>query len=145
MSTDPALPAFFDTNILIYSDDGDSPEKQRMALELFRAHAERGSAVVSIQVLQEYFVAASKKLRLSVDAARAKVEMISLAARVIRPSAEDVLSAIDLHSMHKVSLWDALILQAARRAGANTLYTEDLQPGFIASGVRVVNPFDAQR
>jgi predicted nucleic acid-binding protein len=108
-NSDPALPAFFDTNILICSDDGDSPQKQRMALELFRAHAERGSAVVSIQVVQEYFVAASKKLRLSVGAARAKVEMISLAARVIRPSAEDVLSAIDLHSMHKVSYWDALI------------------------------------
>jgi predicted nucleic acid-binding protein len=105
-----------------------------MALELFRAHAERGSAVVSIQVVQEYFVAASKKLRLSVGAARAKVEMISLAARVIRPSAEDVLSAIDLHSNAQGFILGRTDPQAARRAGANTLYTEDLQPGFMASG-----------
>ena len=52
-----------------------------------------------------------------------------------------ILAAIDLHRLHQLSLWDALILQAAAAAGCRELLSEDMQPGFRHGGVVVVNPF----
>jgi predicted nucleic acid-binding protein len=54
---------FFDTNILVYADDASSPRKQRLAIELIAKHQRSGLVVVSLQVLQEYFAAATRKLR----------------------------------------------------------------------------------
>lgn len=54
-----------------------------------------------------------------------------------------VLDALDLHVLHQVSFWDALILQAARQSGCVQLLTEDLQTGAVIGGVRIVNPFEA--
>jgi len=54
--------AFFDTNVLVYADDASSPEKRERAIALFAEHLRRGTAVVSLQVLQEYFAAATRKL-----------------------------------------------------------------------------------
>ena len=61
--------------------------------------------------------------------------------RVVRFDAGDVIAAIELHRLTQISFWDALIVHAARSAGALVLYTEDLQPGAVLGGVRVVNPF----
>jgi predicted nucleic acid-binding protein len=63
--------------------------------------------------------------------------------RVVQIRADDVIAAIELHRLTAVSFWDALIVQAARSAGAAVLYSEDLQPGAFIGGVRVVNPFSA--
>ena len=54
--------SFFDTNLLVYTDDHDAPEKQQRALELLADHRRDRSGVVSTQVLQEYFSAATGKL-----------------------------------------------------------------------------------
>lgn len=69
--------AFFDTNVLIYTDDSSSPEKQELAIALFAEHLRQGTAVVSLQVLQEYFVAATRKLKLAPEIAQQKVEIIA--------------------------------------------------------------------
>lgn len=132
--------AFFDTNVLVYADDASSPERQDRAISLFAEHLRRGMAVVSLQVLQEYFVAATRKLRLAPEMAQRKVEILAR-ARVVRFEASDVIAAIELHRLTQVSFWDALIVHAARSAGAAVLYSEDLQPGAVLGGVRVVNPF----
>ncbi len=132
--------AFFDTNVLVYADDRSAPAKQKRAIALFAEHLRQGSAVVSLQVLQEYFVAATRKLGLAPEVAQRKVELIAR-ARVVRFEAADVISAIELHRLKLVSFWDALILQAARSAGAAILYTEDMQSESVLGGVRVVNPF----
>jgi predicted nucleic acid-binding protein len=132
--------AFFDTNVLIYADDRSSPEKQNRAIALFAEHVRRGTAVVSLQVLQEYFVAATRKLGLAPEVAQRKVEILAH-GRVVRFEAKDVIAAIELHRLTRISFWDALIVQAARSAGVETLYTEDLQPEAVLGGVRVVNPF----
>jgi predicted nucleic acid-binding protein len=132
--------AFFDTNILVYADDDDSPEKQARSIELFAWHFRQGTAVVSLQVLQEYFAAATRKLRVAAEIAQRKVELLSHAG-VVRFEARDVVSAIELHRLTQISFWDALIVHAARYAGAAVLYTEDLHPGAVVGGVRVVNPF----
>jgi predicted nucleic acid-binding protein len=131
---------FFDTNVLIYADDISSPEKQDRAITLFAEHVRRGTAVVSLQVLQEYFAAATRKLGLMPEVAQRKVEILAR-GRVVRFEAKDVIAAIEFHRLTRISFWDSLIVHAARSAGAETLYSEDLQPGAVLGGVRVVNPF----
>jgi predicted nucleic acid-binding protein len=132
--------AFFDTNVLVYADDAGSPKKQERAITLFAEHLRRGTAVVSLQVLQEYFAAATRKLRVAPETAQRKVEILAR-GRVVRFETSDVIAAIELHRLTQVSFWDALIVHAARCAGAAVLYTEDLQSGALLGGVRVVNPF----
>jgi predicted nucleic acid-binding protein len=132
--------AFFDTNIFVYSDDKSSPLKQQVAMDLFAEHLRAGSAVVSLQVMQEYFAAATRKLGLDAEFAQRKVELISQ-SRVVRFIESDIISAIELHRLTRISFWDAMIVHAARLAGAAVLYSEDLQNGSSIGGVRVVNPF----
>jgi predicted nucleic acid-binding protein len=132
--------AFFDTNVLVYADDVSWPEKQERAIALFAEHLRRGTAVVSLQVLQEYFAAATRKLRLTPEKAQRKVEILAR-GRVVRFEPSDVVAAIELHRLTCVSFWDALIVHAARSAGALVLYSEDLGRNAVVGGVRVVNPF----
>jgi predicted nucleic acid-binding protein len=132
--------SFFDTNILVYADDGDAPAKQRRAIELVAEHRRARSGAVSLQVLQEYFVAVTGKLHLDPGIARRKVELLA-ELDVVAPDITDILAAIDLHRLHRFSFWDALILRAAKQGGCRVLFTEDLQPGRDIDGVRIVNPF----
>jgi predicted nucleic acid-binding protein len=115
------------------------PQREK-AITLFRDHLRRGTAVLSLQVLQEYFAAATRKLRLAPETAQRKVEILGR-ARVVRFDVTDIIAAIELHRLTQVSFWDAMILHAARVAGVAVLYSEDLQHGSAPAGVRVVNPF----
>lgn len=132
--------SFFDTNVLIYADDKGAPAKQRRALELLADHRRMGTGVVSLQVLQEYFVAVTRKLQVHATVARRKVELLA-EFDVMVPDLVDILAAIDLHRLHGFSFWDALILRSAKQSGCRTLYSEDLQPGRAVDGVIIVNPF----
>jgi predicted nucleic acid-binding protein len=132
--------SFFDTNVLVYTDDGDAPDKQATALDLMAAARRASKGVVSTQVLQEYFVAATSKLGVEAGLARRKVELFGrLHLQIV--DLEDVLAATDLRIVHRISFWDALIIAAAKRAGCRRLYTEDLGTGSTLAGVEIVNPF----
>jgi predicted nucleic acid-binding protein len=132
--------AFLDTNILVYADDAKVPAKQSKALELIEEHLRLRTGVISIQVLQEYFTAVVRKLNLDVVLAKRKVAIYAR-LHVLEPRVGSVLSAIDLHRLHGVSFWDALILQSAKEAGCGVLLTEDMQHGQVVDGVRIVDPF----
>ncbi len=133
-------PAFFDTNIFLYADDASAPDKQARAIRLITDCRRSDSLVVSIQVLQEYFAAATRKLGVDPETAQRKVQLLAR-ARVVRFVEEDVIAAIELHRLHRVSFWDAMIVHASRLAGADVLYSEDLQHGATLGGVRIHNPF----
>lgn len=132
--------AFFDTNILVYTDDASAPVKQKRATSLFKDHLLRGAAVLSLQVLQEYFSTVTRKLSLPLQVAQRRVEIFA-SAKVIRFEVTDLVAAIELHRLTHISFWDALIVHAARSSGATVLYSEDFQHGAVLGGVRVVNPF----
>ncbi len=132
--------SFLDTNILVYADDGDSPEKQQRAIEIILEHRAAGTSVVSLQVLQEYFAITTRKLGTDPGVARRKIEVLAQ-LDVVAPTLDDLLAAIDLHRDHQVSIWDALIVRAAQRSGCAVLLTEDLQDGRVFEGLKVVNPF----
>lgn len=131
---------FLDTNIVAYADDLDSPAKQAVALQLLgRAYGE-SAGVISLQVLQEYFVTATRKLGVAPADARRKVELLSR-LELVRLDGPDVLAAIDLQGLHGLSFWDALIIQAALLSRCTVLYSEDLQAGLRLGPIQILNPF----
>jgi predicted nucleic acid-binding protein len=132
--------SFFDTNVLIYADDKAAPAKQRRALELVAEHRRARTGVVSLQVLQEYFVIVTKKLRVDAAIARRKVELLA-EFDVAAPELADILAAIDLHRLHSFSFWDALVVRTAKQAGCTVLLTEDMQGMRDINGLRIMNPF----
>lgn len=131
---------FVDTNILIYADDFADAEKRDRAQALIGRLIRERSGVVSLQVLQEYFAAATRKLKMDSSAARERVEVYAR-FNVVKLEPDDLLQAIDLHRAYRVSIWDSLIVRAAIVSGCRTLYTEDLQNGFRVEKLEVVNPF----
>ncbi len=133
-------PAFFDTNIFVYADDDSDPHRQDSAIELVVRYQEQGLAIISLQVLQEYFAISTRKLGVDPELAQKKVELMT-GLRVVRFVEDDIIRAIELHRLHRISFWDAMIVHAAKIGGADVLFSEDLQDGGRLAGIRVVNPF----
>lgn len=134
--------AFFDTNVLVYLFDEDSPRKQARAKELFAKHADDGPIVLSPQVLQEFYVTVTRKLArpLSPEDALSAVSDLSHFP-VVAVDGATVLEAVRLHQSERLSFWDALIVEAAREADCSTLFSEDLQGGRRFGNLRIENPF----
>ncbi len=132
--------SFFDTNVLVYADDKVAPAKQRRALELIAKHRRDATGVVSLQVLQEYFVTVTRKLHVDSHIARRKVELLA-EFDVAAPDVADILAAIDLHRLHRFSFWDALVLRSAKQAGCRVVFSEDMQEAREIDGLHIVNPF----
>lgn len=140
MSDEPGL-AFVDTNIFIYAYDRTAGPKHERARDLVASLGRDRRGGLSTQVLQEFFVNATKKIPnpLSADDARRRVEALAR-WRTHAPAPGDVLEAIDIHERHGVSFWDAMIVRSAVALGCEVLLTEDLNPGQAVAGVRVENP-----
>jgi len=134
--------SFLDSNILVYTDDRADPAKQKASIALVARLTRAQSAVVSFQVLQEYFAIVTRKLGVDAAVARAKVELFG-ALTTATTEVDDVLAAIDLHRLHQLSFWDALIVRSAIKSGCRRIYTEDLQHGRRYDGVEIVNPFSS--
>ncbi len=132
--------AFFDTNIFLYARDPRDPEKQIVARETLSA-----AKVVNIstQVVQEFYSAATKKLRMAPSDAAAEAEALCGLTMVLIGRGE-ILRAIGIERKHRLSFWDALIVSAAETAGASVLFTEDLADGQTIGAIRIVNPFRAR-
>ena len=132
--------SLLDTNILVYADAADEPAKQARAISLIRQHRAAGTAVLSTQVLQEFFNVALRKLRLPPALVRERLAFYRRFDLV--PTTPDLLAgALDLHLLHSLSFYDALIVQAASSGGCRQLLSEDMQHGAVIGGVRIVNPF----
>jgi predicted nucleic acid-binding protein len=107
-------------------------------MALVRKHV--SEITISVQVLQEFYVNATRKLGLTPSDARSEVELWSN-RRVIQPSPKLVLSAIDSSERYRISFWDAVIVESAVSADASILFTEDLNHGQTIRGVKIINPF----
>jgi predicted nucleic acid-binding protein len=135
------LSSFFDTNVLVYAFDEATPEKRAIALGLIEEHLVGGDGVISVQVLREFYSAVRRGPRpLADEEAAAAVRRLA----GFSPVSEDagmVLKAVRRHREMSLSFWDALIVEAALKAGADRLFTEDLQHGQVIEGMRAENPF----
>ena len=96
--------------------------------------------VVSLQVLQEFFVAATRRIGLSSEHARRRVVVYSRFDGVTFATV-DLLAAVDLHRIHRISIWDSLIVRAALNANCATLHSEDMSSGQRIESLAISNPF----
>ena len=135
------MTSFFDTNILIYSVDTNETGKYGLAADLVEKHLVRENGAISVQVLREFY-SVSRKMRnpLSDEQARRMVDYFAT-FRTLSKDVAMVLGAARRTGALSISFWDALIVEAALRSGADRLFTEDLQHGQVIEGMRVENPF----
>ena len=131
---------FIDTNVLIYADDARDPRKRDRARDLIRRLQRQRRGVLSMQILQEYFAAATRKLGMSSEDARRRVELYSR-FDVVTLNPADLLAAIDLHRLHNLSIWDSLVVRAALNGSCATLHTADMQSGYAIERLTMSNPF----
>jgi predicted nucleic acid-binding protein len=132
---------FVDTNILIYAHDRSAGVKHDRARRTVEELWNSGGGVLSTQVLQELGINLRRKVAkpLPVDEVRQLIEDY-LSWEVVVNTPESVLQALEIEVRHKISFWDALVLQAAESAGAEVLYSEDLTSGHHYGTIQVVNP-----
>lgn len=137
-------PTFVDTNVLVYAYDADAGEKHDAARARLRALWDDETGLVSTQVLHEFYVTITRKLRRPLSRTTAREVVATYAAwPVHRPDVDDLVAASELEEQHHLSFWDALIMVSARRSGARVLLTEDLQVGRRFDDLVIVSPFRA--
>jgi len=133
---------FLDTNVLVYLFDHGAPGKREIARELIKGHGTDADLVLSTQVLQEFYVVVTRKLAVPLQPEQAERAVRDLARLPVVPASVDlVLAAVARSRRGDLSFWDAMIVEAALRAGAAELLSEDLQDGREFEGLRVRNPF----
>jgi len=137
-----AVREFVDANVLVYALDASAGPKREVARALLERLWASEAGVLSVQVLQEFFVTVTRKVErpLSLDAAEERVRELT-AWHVFVPTADDVIAAIGVQRRAQLSFWDALIVHAAAESGCAVCWTEDLQDGQMLRGVRMRNPF----
>ena len=114
-------------------------KKRALSRDLFRDKAVAGDAVISTQVLQEFYVAATVKLHVDPLLVKSIIHMFENMDVVV--VGKDVINeAVDTSLQYKLSFWDSLIVVSAESAKCELLYTEDLNEGQIIRSVKIVNP-----
>lgn len=134
------MTAFLDTNVLVYKLDREAPGKRLRATELVNELFAAGEAMLSTQVLQEFYNTATHKFGLPPEGA-ADAARLYAKARLIQVTNDIIFAAMTRHASAQFSFWDALIVEAALAGGAQLLYTEDMQDGLTVDGLTIRNPF----
>lgn len=131
---------FIDTNILIYSADIANPEKQKLSRKILKNIQDKHVGVISTQVIQEFYVVATKKLNINPLNAKDIIhnfenfEIVIISPQIIK-------DAIDCSILNQISFWDSLIIMAAESSKCEKVYTEDLNNKQIINGIIIENPF----
>ena len=133
---------FVDTNVLVYSRDASEPQKQEQAMGWMAHLWGTRKGRLSFQVLQEFYVTVTHKLKPGLDPESARNDVRSLLAWHPLPvDARIVEGAWVIQDRYNLSWWDAMIVSASQVAACRYLLTEDLQEDQELGNIRVVNPF----
>ena len=142
MSTRSSEVVFVDTNVLVYAHDATETVRQPVAQSLISDLWRTRSGALSTQVLQEFYVVATRKFDPPMPRRQAR-DLVDAYShwQLVEIDVALIVAASQLEERHTLSFWDALIVEAARRAGATRLVTEDLQSGRRLAGMLIDNPF----
>lgn len=133
---------FLDTNIIVYAYDNSDVQKKAQAVDIMETLWESGHGIISIQVLQEFFVNVTKKIPHPLDMKAAKVIIKDLLKwTVVVNNGDSILEAIEICQKYKYSFRDSLIVASAMLGGANLLLSEDFSHGRAINGISIINPF----
>jgi predicted nucleic acid-binding protein len=134
---------FVDTNLLLYRVSLDPKERSKQ--EIATGILDRDDLFLSTQVLQEFYVQATRTTRPDRLTHEEAVSLIQSWKRfpVIEGSIFLLDAALATKERWQISYWDAAIIEAARIAGCDTVFSEDLNDGQDFDGVKVINPFQS--
>jgi predicted nucleic acid-binding protein len=134
-------PPFFDTNILLYSISRDAAEAAKRDRAIVLLEGDDGA--LSVQVLQEFYVQATRATRPDRVPDDIAVGLVKRWTRfqVQEMNLSILTAALEIRAAHRFSYWDSAIIAAARALGCRELYTEDMSHGREVEGVMIINPF----
>jgi predicted nucleic acid-binding protein len=125
----------------VYTLDTYNKSKQKTARQTVKNIVEHDTAVISTQVLQEFYNICTTKLHLLPIKAKEYMHNYSENFEVTQNSCAIIERGIDISIIAQISFWDALIIAAAEYAKCSAIVTEDLNDGQVINGIRISNPF----
>jgi predicted nucleic acid-binding protein len=134
---------FVDTNVLVYAYDIDAGRKRQTAQKMLLGLRQERSGALSMQVLQEFYATATRKLATPLPKEKARAIVGYFAVWCIETTPEEIKQAFQIEDEARIGFWDALIVAAAIKAGATRILSEDLNPGQMIAGIQIENPFSA--
>ncbi len=134
---------FLDTNIFVHAFHPTPSAKTTTALRLIEEGLENGNAIVSYQVVQEFFNVAFRKFPKPMSAFEADEFLNTVFRPLLAVHSSSALfgAALQVYRRHRFSWYDSLIVAAAQQAECAVLYSEDMQHGRVLQGLRIENPF----
>jgi predicted nucleic acid-binding protein len=133
--------AFIDTNVLIYAHDTDAGAKHEIAKSVLRELWSERTGLLSVQVLQEFYVNVTRKISPPLSKDLARLVVSSYAIWCTETSPTEIASAFRIEDESRIGFWDALIVSAASKSGATRILSEDLNAGQMIAGILIENPF----
>jgi len=132
---------FVDTNVLIYAHDVDAKGKHEIAKNILRQLWSERNGALSMQVLQEFYVNATRKIPHPISKQSARRVVNSYAIWCVETGPGDISTAFLIEDESRIGFWDALIVASAVKSGADRILSEDLNAGQTIAGIRIENPF----
>jgi predicted nucleic acid-binding protein len=131
---------FIDTNIFIYTLDQKDEKKRDLARKIVKKVVESHQPVISTQVIKEFYVVASNKLKADPIVVKNIIHNFHN-MEIVNNDLELIKQAIDISILSQLSFWDSLVIAAAEKANCEYVLSEDLNSGQSYRGVKVLNPF----
>jgi len=136
---------FIDTNVLIYAHDVDARAKHHVAKALLAELWSERTGVVSLQVLQEFYVNVTRKIAHPLLKESARLVVSTYTIWCVETTPSEISTAFRIEDEAQIGFWDALIVASALKGGATRILSEDLNAGQRIAGIRIENPFSEVR
>jgi predicted nucleic acid-binding protein len=132
---------FVDTNVLVYAHDVDASAKRQIAKQILHELWVERTGVLSVQVLQEFYVNVTRKIPSPLPKASARLVVDGYATWCAETTPAEISAAFRIEDEARISFWDALIVSSAIKSGATRILSEDFNTGQRISGILIDNPF----
>jgi len=132
---------FVDTNVLIYAHDVDAKAKHETAKSVLRELWSQRAGVLSLQVLQEFYVNVTRKIASPLPKDVARLVVNTYALWCVETTPAEIATAFRIEDESRIGFWDALIVASAAKCGAVRILSEDLNADQTIAGIRIENPF----
>jgi predicted nucleic acid-binding protein len=136
---------FVDTNVLIYAHDVDAAAKHQIAKAVLRDLWAERTGVLSVQVLQEFYVNVTRKISSPLPKDLARLVVTSYTTWCTETTLAELSAAFRIEDESRIGFWDALIVSSAVKNGATRILSEDLSAGQRIDGILIENPFAGTR
>jgi predicted nucleic acid-binding protein len=132
---------FVDTNVLIYAHNLDAGTKHEIAKTVLHELWSERIGIVSVQVLQEFYVNVTRKIPTPLSKNSARLVVDSYGIWCIETTPAEISAAFRIEDESRIDFWDAMIVSSAVKGGASRILSEDLSAGQRIAGILIENPF----